>query len=248
MAIKKNIPLLIKLFFAIEILLGLAYIVIHVFPVYPTLFLFLDLDGEVNIPTWFSSAQLLMVGVLMMVFVIGKYQQNERAYTMLLGSLGFTFLSLDEFVQLHELFGAICDILLRDRKETIFQKTGFWMVFLAPIFLGLFWVWWRSMKYYLVGFAGKGKLLMGMLVFVGGATVVEIFSNFAQGNLMVVGVLVEELGEMAGITLFLWGVYELCISHKISIDFTYSAGDKKYLFQDRTVRDSPLCVKPKSTS
>ena len=104
------------------------------------------------------------------------------------------------------------------------------------------------MKYYLVGFAGKGKLLMGMLVFVGGATVVEIFSNFAQGNLMVVGVLVEELGEMAGITLFLWGVYELCISHKISIDFTYSAGDKKYLFQDRTVRDSPLCVKPKSTS
>ena len=207
MAIKKNIPLLIKLFFAIEILLGLSYILIHVFPVYDTIFLFLDLDNEGNIPTWFSSAQLLMVGVLMMGFGIGKYQQNERAYAMILGSLGFIFLSLDETVQLHELFGSISDMLLPDanRKGTIFQRTGFWMVFLAPIFLGLFWAWWRCIKDYLVGFAGKGKLLMGILVFVGGATIPEIFSNFAQGNLMVVVILVEELGEMAGITFFLWG-------------------------------------------
>ena len=57
-----------------------------------------------------------------------------------------------------------------------------------------------------------------MLLFVLAATVSDILINFTVGYpAHVVLSLVEELGEMAGVTLILWGAYELCVFHGISV-------------------------------
>jgi len=65
------------------------------------------------------------------------------------------------------------------------------------------------------------KLLLGLVIFVGAACGVEIFSNFVPhaGKFYVLEVCIEELGEMAGETFFIWAGYELLqsyVSHCVS--------------------------------
>jgi hypothetical protein len=62
-----------------------------------------DLDGEANIPAWFSSVQLLLIGA---VFFIKHLQTGKRDYSnpifFLIICLGFVFLSVDEMASIHE--------------------------------------------------------------------------------------------------------------------------------------------------
>jgi hypothetical protein len=62
-----------------------------------------DLDGEANIPTWFSSCQLFLIGAIL--FLLGvmphKSERPSRPFLLVL-SVRFLLLSLDETAQLHE--------------------------------------------------------------------------------------------------------------------------------------------------
>jgi hypothetical protein len=62
-----------------------------------------DLDGEANIPTWFSSCQLFLIGVIMFLpgVVRRKAERPSRPFLLVL-SVCFLILSLDETAQLHE--------------------------------------------------------------------------------------------------------------------------------------------------
>jgi hypothetical protein len=149
---------------------------------------------------------------------------------MFLGALGFIFLSLDETGQLHERLGNASDVLLPggSRRNTDLSRTGYWMFILAPAVLGTFWVWWRNISHYFVGFPGKGKVFTGTLVFVAGATIPEYASNFLVGSpLMLLLEISEELSEMAGITIFMWGFLELCSSHSVVVDFNFRSSSNK---------------------
>jgi hypothetical protein len=66
---------------------------------------FFDLDQEGNIPSWFSSAQLLLIGVLMwcLAFLQAAEDQPSRHSLVLLGAC-FIFLSIDESLAIHERF------------------------------------------------------------------------------------------------------------------------------------------------
>jgi hypothetical protein len=62
------------------------------------------LDGECNIPSWFSSALLLLCSFLLAVVAAAQRQRRDGRFGHWLAlSLIFAFLSLDETAQLHEL-------------------------------------------------------------------------------------------------------------------------------------------------
>ena len=62
-----------------------------------------DLDGEGNIPAWFSSVQLFLIGLLFLL----KSRQLDPDHSpsplfLLMVSAGFIFLSADEMASIHE--------------------------------------------------------------------------------------------------------------------------------------------------
>ena len=63
--------------------------------------------------------------------------------------------------------------------------------------------------------------VLGIVLFVVSATLPEAFTNFLPrgSGFMMLELLLEEIGEMAGITIVLWGVYELLIAHRVSVRF-----------------------------
>ena len=68
-----------------------------------TLIRLTSLDGEANIPAWFSGA-LLLVSALLLVCIAGAERHSGgRVAPWALLALVFLFLSLDEIAQLHEL-------------------------------------------------------------------------------------------------------------------------------------------------
>jgi hypothetical protein len=62
-----------------------------------------DLDGEANIPTWFSSCQLFLIGVTLFLpgVIRHKAERPSRPFLLVLSAC-FVILSLDETAQLHE--------------------------------------------------------------------------------------------------------------------------------------------------
>ena len=218
----RTVPKFIFVLFACQLVLCLLYVHAANFSVHHSWYRLVDLSGENNLPTWFSSFQLTLVAMMFTLFFVGKSQRGEQAWAMLIAAAGFLLLSLDETAELHERIGGMSDALLPggDRDNTSLHRTGIWMFVLAPVALICFWLWWRNAQPYLVGFKGKGKLILGLITFVAAATVPEFFSNFVEwGPWMHLAIAIEEIGEMAGITIFLWGVFELCVYHRIRCDF-----------------------------
>jgi len=100
-----NTNVLIKIFIAFitfELLLASGYVIGNMIE-HPISF---NLDEEANLPSWFSSMQLFLIGL---VFWIKGLQSNYEAppstlFLKLIGS-GFIYLSADEVSQFHEKIG-----------------------------------------------------------------------------------------------------------------------------------------------
>jgi hypothetical protein len=92
----------------------------------------LDLDGERNLPTWYSSIKLFAIAAC-----LGLLAWIERSSkgSLLFAALALVFLgfSADEIIQAHEALGERLDDLLPggDRRNTVFVETGIWMFILA---------------------------------------------------------------------------------------------------------------------
>lgn len=240
-----RVPLFVIALVLIELILGLSHVLfVGLFPIHDSVSQFFNLNEEGNLPAWFSSIQLFCISALLSLFFLGKRAIGIPAWGMLLGSLGFLFLSLDEGGKVHERVGTVLDAFVlgqattlqeithNNHGELLLPVTGYWMFFLGPLALAAFFVWWKSIKHFLqVCPAGRNKILFGTLIFLGSATIPEILANFVVGNLfaMHAEILVEELGEMLGMTVCLWGVFDLCITHSIQLKFGSS----------ETVRDHP---------
>ena len=126
----------------------------------------------------------------------------------------FLGLSLDEIASIHEQLGSMSDQLLPagDRAAMIFPRTGIWMFLIGLPFIALLWALIVAVRPYLVHERGAlAKIIAGMAVMLSGALVVEIFINlFERGSAgATIQIVVEELLEMLGATIVLWGSYEL---------------------------------------
>jgi len=232
----RKIPLFILALFAIEALIVLCHILFAaLFPFHNSVALFFNLNEEGNLPAWFSAIQLYSVAILLFMFFWGKREQGDFSWGVLLGAAGFLFLSVDEGAKVHERVGTIIDAIVvggatsiqdvthDNHGDLLLPVTGYWMFYLGPVALVALFLWWRSIRRFTeTSRNSQTKVLIGALIFLASATLPEIFSNFLIGNLfaMHAELVIEEWGEMLGITICLWGVFELCRDHNINLDFT----------------------------
>lgn len=170
----------------------------------------LDLDGEGNIPAWYSSAQLLVLAAAFGLLAAARIARKAPGARGLLPlPLLCLALSCDEIAQVHEWFGRQSDVLLAagHRQDTAFARTGIWMFLAGPPFAALLFLAGRRLAPVLAGQPQAARLyLAAAAVYLGSALGLEALSNvLAQGSIaLALGVTGEETGEMLGVTLAVW--------------------------------------------
>lgn len=182
-----------------------------------------DLDDEGSVATWFSSIQLFLVGLLLIIRSSGNREiitLPSATFFCILG-LGFIFLSVDEAAAIHEKMSTVlkqAEFMPRFKGEH-----GIWIyiyglvaLFFLVVTLRNFIALWKHYR--------RAALIMfiGLVTFVTGAVVLEIVSyQFLRDDLAslhyVVEVALEEFLEMLGISIVLYSVLLLLLEVK-SID------------------------------
>jgi hypothetical protein len=180
----------------------------------------IDLGLEGNIPQWYSSIQWFSVAALLGIFAYYNFHRSQiRSWLLLVLPLVFLAFSVDEVAQIHERLGRMTDVFLPSaaRADMLFTRTGIWMFVMGVPLIAFFAALVFSIRVYFHRAAAPlTKMLLGMAIFLTGALGIEILSNFIAnfesiyGVLQVVG---EEVCEMLGSTIVLWGIYELLTLH-----------------------------------
>lgn len=190
-----------------------------------------DLDGEANIPTWFSSGQLLAIAIILWIvaFYRRKPEKPSRAFLLTCGT-GFLLLSADEVVQLHEgitgLLGSRyldwMPTMLSDHKTAVFLCLGISIVAFRIVYPDLRAAWTWSRRGCLVALAGCCVIMLG------GCVLESIGYRFLQpGSLAYkVEVSVEEFLEMLGASLILHSVTTFALD---SLDLLFAGAERASL-------------------
>jgi len=195
------VEILLVAIFVADALLGQPIWTIHVL---------FHLDGEGNIPAWFSSVQLFLIGL---VFVLKGRQSNldyrpSSLFCLIVGA-GFIFLSVDEVAAIHEKITHVLTAIAwvpRFKGDHgvwifIYILVGASLCFATYRDLMAMWKRWRS---------ATSFLAVGMGFFVIGAVGLEIISfqflrSGSTPSLYQVEVALEELLEMSGESIMLYG-------------------------------------------
>lgn len=206
------VPSGVLVLFAADLLMGLAAVIAYA--VTRTMDVdkawFFRLGQENNLPTWYSSSQLLLVALLLGALAWRDLRrQGWRAWPLAAATLGFLGLSLDETASMHEWIGQMAQGIVHTDGGL---RTGIWFLVCAPIFLigagGVA----AGMWPYLRGRPKVwGLLLVGMSVFLINAVGLEALSNlWPDGSVIVKAeTFFEEVGEMLGVTFMFWSAWEL---------------------------------------
>ena len=222
MTSRLHVPIPVRILFAIDIGFGVAYLLTYLLgnPIFLTALV--DLNREPSLPTWYSSVQWFCVAGLLGISAIHNFSFSERKSWLLLAlPLVFLGLSVDEIVMIHEKISRLSDALLPggSRDGTLFFRTGLWVLLgipFAALFVGLM----ISIRTYFRHAPGVlVKLCLGMAVTLAGAVGIEMLSNFVPHGAHAIGVsqiLAEELCELLGGTIVLWGSYEFLAEHRFA--------------------------------
>lgn len=210
-----RMPAVVKALFALELALAVMHVWDPPVPLWAerggsTRYLW-NLDSEANVPTWFSSMQLATVGLgVSGLAALGIGGRMEKRALVLAG-FGFLVLSLDELISLHEKLGRGIEELTGARGTTAFDVTGQWVLVGAPLFLAAAALLWWALRGLFEGERRAGLLVSaGALLYLVSFAGIEALTNFVDAEATTV--LLEEVGEMAGVTLILWGVLVLAAS------------------------------------
>jgi hypothetical protein len=185
---------------------------------------FLYVDVESSLPTWWSSTQLLLAGLLVGLVAVRNIAVRKSVFTLGLLALVLILLSIDEMSMLHERVGIYLDRFLGDRRVTRFDITGLWFVVIGVPFAVLVVLMLRLLSAFLAEVPGtRIRLLLGFAVLLSGAVGVEALTNFVVDVEMIpkraeIGRYVllaglEELLEMSGGSLLLWASLGLVLNH-----------------------------------
>jgi hypothetical protein len=197
------IPKWVWALLAVDVLMGVANVVTfaisRVFGLGP-IYMF-RLSNEANVPTWWSSALLLLTGVVLSAIAYCRFRRaDRRTWALWLPAALFLFMSLDEVASIHEHIGHTWG------ATTL--RTGTWVVICVPIFLlALFFVV-RATWSFLRGRTEVIRLLaLGIVIFLGSSVGLELLTNVAPDQHPLANAinLAEEVGEMIGSTVMLWG-------------------------------------------
>ena len=166
-----------------------------------------NFDLEANIPALFSTL-LLMAASFLLLFIY-KTRPSKTNYWLFL-SLLFTFLAIDEGVQIHEKFNQ-----LKPEIEVL-KDTNLRYVWVFPYSILLI-VLFIFLKKFIFSLPRRTYKLMiiSAVIFVGGAVGVEMIHDFFKvqygGNenmYLEFLICLEEVGEMTGTTIFIFALLD----------------------------------------
>lgn len=181
-----------------------------------------DLDRELTVPAWFSSMQLLVIGMLFLF----SHNWPQRALIrfpnfLYLAGLGFIFLSMDEAISLHERLSTTLGHMKSDWTPSFKGGCGIWMAVYLPVLMILALAAHRTIITFFRAYPHQARLLLvGAGIFFLGAVVLEIISyQYLRDNeasqIYKLEVALEEFFEMVGSSLILYGTI-LCAYTKPS--------------------------------
>lgn len=199
---------LFLLLFSVELLLLLGYCVTQILlsgrggPIAHLL----NVDKENSIPTWFSSVQLSVIGVLL--WTQARSTDKLKAFLYLLAAC-FLFLSMDEASAIHEKiipsaerYGANFLLFL-----TFMGDDRAWMIpyLILGFILALASI--RYLIYIWQNMRNEGCIVaVGLGLFAVGGIGIEFISFHVFDNSYYIAVAVEEFLEMIGMSIVLYGV------------------------------------------
>lgn len=197
-----------------------------IFNIHPKVLLYLNVSGENNIPSLYSSTLLLLSAVLLCLISISENKSQRRFYWKTL-SLIFFFLSADEMLQLHENINPILSNSFGFGTST--SGTGRWDAFSLSLFFLVGLIYCK----FLISLPKQVKqmfLIAAIIFAIGGAGIEVVGINFFPSiyiePTIFSGVLstIEELLEMLGSCIFVFGLitYMECEVGSIKVDFLNS--------------------------
>lgn len=182
---------------------------------------------ESNLPTWYASSQLLLIGILLSPLAFRDVQfRRARTWPILLLPAFFILLSLDETAMLHERVGGVLSSNYHIGADLI---TGPWMYVMAPFYGCLAWLTFQSTRTYLRGRSNIVILgLAGGVLFLFSAVGLEYVANLVGEEALRVRQVLsvfEEVGEMMAATTLLWSVLLLLSAEQISVSLSGDQND-----------------------
>ncbi|MCO6415638.1 hypothetical protein JYK14_05530 [Siccirubricoccus sp. KC 17139] len=182
------------------------------------------LDEEGNLPAWWSSAKLLLAGLLLALVALRSRRVDRAGWMLGLLAAAFIAMSVDEVSGLHERAGVELDELIGDRTGTAFHRTGLWVFAIGlPAALAM-----TCGVHRLARFLGQvpgapRQLLTGICLLMAGAIGVEAAGNFVfpegeveagrlRGTDLAV-ICLEEFLEMAGSSVLFWASLQFAARH-----------------------------------
>jgi hypothetical protein len=199
---------------AVDVLFVLVYIALDISTHHGVYVLF-DLDKEGNLPTWYASSQLLIAGLLLLVFAVRNFYAPAIWIVVVLG-LSMIAMSIDEAAGLHERIGWWSARVVGGRENTGFPKTGVWMFLVGVPFIAVLSLAWSTLSRVLAASAGAmHRYSAGFALLLAGAAGIEIVSNYVQPEttLAALQVATEELLELLGDSILLWSGWVLLRTH-----------------------------------
>jgi hypothetical protein len=168
-----------------------------------------NLDAELNVPTWFSSAQLMLISVIAFA-VAGKTHAGPLRRALVLAVFGFLFLSLDETASIHEGTTQIFKSLGVDSSRH--YVPGVWTIIYPVLGLAALGVFRREAMAFLADPPGREAFLWGATILVTGGLLLEIAAYFivpetgADSIYAFIQICLEEGCEMIGASLMVYAM------------------------------------------
>lgn len=168
----------------------------------------LNLDREMNFPTWYSAFMLGFGSILLRIIAIGKNQQSDRYNSdWKLLSLIFTLLAIDEVLSIHEIF------IIPEVSNALHLP---WFLHSMWVIPGTIFVVWFLKRYWKFSrhlpLKSQQHFILAAGVYIGGALLMEMVGSYvaeAQGQQHLLYALIttaEETMEMLGIIILIYGL------------------------------------------
>ncbi|OUL34509.1 hypothetical protein BV372_13805 [Nostoc sp. T09] len=228
---KGTVQFLVKvvIFLAIaSVLVNLYYFYLPNFPLRNLLKNLFDLDSETNIPSVYAAGAILFCSILMAIIAQAQKLAGNSNFRSWLGfSLVFAYLSMDEFMSLHE------NVVVPMRKA--FHTGGllyFPWVILGSIFLVIFLIVFGK---FIASLPAKTRRLFFIagIIYVVGALGFEMLgglyaSHYGETNIIyVLMTTIEEVLEMLGIIAFIYALLTYMSAHMKGVDVGIHIIDSK---------------------
>lgn len=168
-----------------------------------------NLDTESTIPSWFSSIQIFCIALIFLI-MSQDVNKEDKAFRwfLILVSLVFVFMAVDEAVGIHE---QITNILRDVAFIPEFLRGGIWMLMYLGTGLLLVIVFFKQvLRIWQQCRRGALFIAVGLALFLGGGIGLELVSYLfslygTESAFYYIQVVTEEFCEMMGMSLVLYG-------------------------------------------